>query len=152
MGAFSFASEDELTTLQKNVLSLLRKDAKVDNKTLAKILETTPKRIEEAVQELSDLEMIKIDTVNQEGMEVREIKVYKEGKTASKETEMTGKEIRYSYELAPGFKGPSVLEGRTRYFCEKMANSGKLFTRSEDRKSTRLNSSHTDISRMPSSA
>lgn len=139
MGAFSFASEDELTTLQKNVLSLLRKDAKVDNKTLAKILETTPKRIEEAVQELSDLEMIKIDTVNQEGMEVREIKVYKEGKTASKETEMTGKEIRYSYELAPGFKGPSVLEGRTRYFCEKMANSGKLFTRSEiDAISSRL--------------
>ena len=51
----------------------------------------------------------------------------------------TGKEIRYSYELAPGFKGPSVLEGRTRYFCEKMANSGKLFTRSEiDSISSRL--------------
>ena len=33
-----------------------------------------------------------------------------------------------------------------------IAAKGKLFARQQDRKSTRLNSSHTDISRMPSSA
>lgn len=131
-GAFSFAKEeDELSTLQKNILSILRKDARIDNKTLAKVLETSPSRVEKAIQELSDMELIKVGTEMMEGQEIRKVKVNQEGKQASKETEMTGKEIRYSYELAPGFKGPSVLEGRTRYFCEKMARSEKLYSRAE---------------------
>lgn len=129
-GAFSFASqEDELTTLEKNILSLLRKDPLIDNKTLAKVLESTPKRVEEAMQSLSDKEIIKIDNINQEGDEVRKVKVYQEGKKASKETEMTGKEIKYSYELAPGFKD-DIIPG-TRYFCEKMVRSNKLYSRAE---------------------
>lgn len=128
-GAFSFASEVELNTLEKNVLSLLRKDAKIDNKTLAKVLESTNKKVEAAIDRLSELELIKIEEVEQEGMKVRKIKVYSEGKDLSKETEMTGKEIRYSYELAPGFKDPVI--DTTRYFCEKMVNSKKLFSRSE---------------------
>ena len=129
-GAFSFASqEDELTTLEKNILSLLRKDPLIDNKTLAKVLESTPKRVEEAMQSLSDKEIIKIDNINQEGDEVRKVKVYQEGKKASKETEMTGKEIKYSYELAPGFKD-AIIPG-TRYFCEKLVRSNKLYSRAE---------------------
>jgi hypothetical protein len=129
-GAFSFASqEDELTTLEKNILSLLRKDPLIDNKTLAKVLESTLKRVEQAMQSLSDKEIIKIDNINQEGDEVRKVKVYQEGKKASKETEMTGKEIKYSYELAPGFKD-AIIPG-TRYFCEKLVRSNKLYSRAE---------------------
>ena len=37
--------------------------------------------------------------------------------------------------------------------CDELGNpTGKTVERKIDRKSTRLNSSHTDISRMPSSA
>ena len=96
---------------------------------MARVLESTPKKVEQALQSLSDAELIKINTVNQEGNDVRKVKVYQEGKTVSKETEMTGKEIRYSYELAPGFKGEII--DTTRYFCEKMVRSNKLFSRAE---------------------
>ena len=41
--------------------------------------------------------------------------------------------------------------GKTEAFC-LVAKDDDAFTYNEDRKSTRLNSSHTDISRMPSSA
>ena len=129
-GAFSFATEeDNLSVLEKNILSILRKDPLIDNKTLAKVLESTPKKIEEALQSLTDAELINIDTVNQEGDSIRKVKVNQEGKKVSKETEMTGKEIRYSYELAPGFKG-EIIPG-TRYFCEKMVQSNKLYSRAE---------------------
>ena len=74
-GAFNFASsEDNLSVLEKNILSLLRKDPLIDNKTLARVLESTPKKVEQALQSLSDAELIKINTVNQEGNDVRDRK------------------------------------------------------------------------------
>ena len=38
------------------------------------------------------------------------------------------------------------------FFVASAVTAGRLFDGNLDRKSTRLNSSHTDISRMPSSA
>ena len=50
-------------------------------------------------------------------------------------------------------EGLTKLMGeRVTLFCMNYIYTGKLVGVNEDRKSTRLNSSHTDISRMPSSA
>ena len=53
---------------------------------------------------------------------------------------------------ATGFKHLTDTGERPMYFTDKVISKAEKIYARVDRKSTRLNSSHTDISRMPSSA
>jgi len=126
-GSFSFAKA--LTAFENNIISLLQKDPLIDDKTIGKILNRSTGEVTKKIEQLADSGAIKIGEINQAGMPVRKIFVYSATKKKVTETDLKGKEIRYSYELAPGFKN-KIIEG-TRYFCEKMVKSKKLYSRAE---------------------
>ena len=118
-----------MTAFENNIISLLQKDPLIDDKTIGKILNRSTGEVTKRIEQLADSGAIKIGEINQAGMPVRKIFVYSATKKKVTETDLKGKEIRYSYELAPGFKN-KIIEG-TRYFCEKMVKSKKLYSRAE---------------------
>lgn len=128
----SFAIQIDIKTLDRNVLDLINKDSLIPSETLASVLKTDKKSVNDAIERLVKKGLIKrsVDKIGDDKQKVLEPtkkgeKVYEE-----KPAKTVDIFIKYKYAKRPGVTGPNIIP-TTREFCREIIGENKLYDREE---------------------
>lgn len=132
-----------LNEFEKSILALLSKDSLLTDDAIAEALKVSKKKVSNTIAILEEDGYLTSKEVNQEGIEVRKVKISPDGKAEAKDSNKWGTEVRYTYEwrseIPEGQRDSS--DHPSRKFCKKMLqlSKTKMFTRAEiDQISTRV--------------
>lgn len=136
---YKFASEFELTQLDKSILASIKGNKRLDISALSRSSKVSESDINERLIALKDEGIINIKEIKSYGITELEYKITDKGNSVFKDSEPKVKmiEVFYKYGKNPTVKGPAVID-TTREFCREMINATntdnnkfKLFSRTD---------------------
>lgn len=124
-----FASE--LSSVERSVLDLLKKDPLMPATEIAKVIKKTPERVEKIIKKLTKNEYVKEGTKKSGEDKIPKLTVTDKGNNVitDEPAKTINVEVLYSYEVVPG-KGAPIIP-TTRDFCREIIAANKLYTRKE---------------------
>ena len=115
-----FAIETEIKTLERSILDLLGKEPGTSKETLAEVLNTTPKKVEQAINRLITNGLLKKNgEISNKGGKILD----------EKPSKTVNIFIRYEYAVRAGVSKPNqpIIE-TTRDFCREILGANKYYT------------------------
>lgn len=115
-----FKSAQEATSLEADILAIIKRDNRISNATLADNLGVSVEEIDDAIKSLNSKGLIKVIP----GKElIRQV-------VNTKKSVLPEVSVKYSYEKNPIAEGDAIIPG-TRLFCRKLIELDRLYSRTE---------------------
>lgn len=125
----------EPSDFDKSVLSILSKDTLITNDKIAELLKVKPAQVEKSISSLEENGYLTTKEKNQQGVEVRKVRVTETGKELASESKIAEKKVMYKYDWRPEIPDSerNTNSHPSRQFCKKMMELSKsrFFSRAE---------------------